>query len=188
MKYRRTQKQEAFCLKYVELAKAKEAAIAAGYSPKTAEAIASHNLKRPLVLARIEELRKLAEDATIATVVERKQILSQIARGRIGNLLDESQRIKQGEPLTDASIQEVATEEITIGRGENAKLAQVTKIKLHNPIQAIDLLNKMDKLYGESAAINVDNRTVNIIVNSEKGREITERLLAGERTGGDKDH
>ena len=73
------------------------------------------------------------------------------------------------------------TFDVKIGKGEKAKLAQVTKIKLHNPSQAIDLLNKMDKIYSDNV-VNVDNRTLNIIVNSDKAKELTEKLIEGERT------
>ena len=40
-----------------------------------------------------------------------------------------------------------------------AGVAVVTKVKLHNPMTAIDLLNKMDKLYADTAqpvTINAD--------------------------------
>ncbi len=47
-------------------------------------------------------------------------------------------------------------------------------------IQAITELNKMEKVY--ETAINVDNRTLNIIVNSEKAKKLTEKLIEGERT------
>ena len=179
---RLTQKQETFCVKYFELGNASEAALIAGYSERSIRSIASINLTKANVKARLEELRKAAEDASIASVLERKQILSEISRGRIGNLLDEGQRIKQGEPLTDASIQEVDTFDVKIGKGENAKLAQVTKVKLHNPIQAISELNKMERIYEAEGSITVDNRTLNINVNSDKAKELTERLLEGEGT------
>ena len=144
-----TQKQETFCLKYFELGNATEAALAAGYSARTAAVIASINLTKVKIIERIGQLRQKVEDDSVANVLERKQVLTQIARGTVGTLLDENQRIKQGEPLTDASIQEVVTSEIIIGKGENATLARVTKIKLHNPVPAVDLLNRMDKIYEE---------------------------------------
>lgn len=185
---RLTQKQETFCLKYFELGNASEAARIALYSPKTAAVIGRENLQKPKIQVRIDELRQAAEDASIAKVLERKQILTEIARGRVGTLLDENQRIKQGESLTNASIQEVDTLDIKIGKGENARLAVVTKLKLHNPMTAIDTLNKMDKLYTDGAAVNIDNRTLIINVNSDKAKELTERLIEGERTGGNNDH
>lgn len=49
-------------------------------------------------------------------------------------------------------------------------------------IQAIAELNKMEKIYAEGNTVNVDNRTVNIYTNSEKAKELTEKLIEGERT------
>lgn len=177
-----TQKQETFCVKYFELGNATEAALIAGYSPKYAATHTTRWLNMANISTRLQELRDRAEDESVANVLERKQILTEIARGRVGNHLDEDQRIKQGVPLTSASIHELETVDVKIGKGENAKLAQITKIKLHNPTQAIDLLNKMDKLYTDGAMVSVDNRSININVGSEKAKELTERLIEGERT------
>jgi len=49
-------------------------------------------------------------------------------------------------------------------------------------IQAIDTLNKMDKVYEADGGVTIDNRTINIYVNSDKAKELTQRLIGGERT------
>lgn len=149
MARRLTQKQETFCLKYFELGNASEAARVALYSPHTAAVMGAENLTKPKIIERLKELRKKAEDATIGTVQEREQILTEIYRSRMGDHLDEGHRIKQGEPLDSAAIQEVTTEDVIIGRGANAKLATITKIKLLNPVPAIAEHNKMQKVYVE---------------------------------------
>jgi len=140
-----TQKQETFCLKYFKLGNATEAAIQAGYSPRSIRNIASVNLTKANVKARLQELNQAVEDDSIATVKERKQILTEITRG---NLTDYQEvgadggylNIGKGSPNTRA------ISEITSRTDE--KDSVITKVKLHSPIQAIDLLNKMDKLYG----------------------------------------
>ena len=76
---RLTQRQETFCLKYFELGNASEAALIAGYSPRTVRAIASVNLTKINIQARLKELRQVVEDASIANVLERQQILTEIA-------------------------------------------------------------------------------------------------------------
>lgn len=180
-----TQRQETFCLNILRGMGQREAYIKAGYSTNMSLSVidvkASELARNGKVSVRIKELRQIELDATIATVEERKQILTEIARGRVGTLLDDNQRIKQGEPLTDASIQEVDTFDIKIGKGENARLAQITKIKLHNPVPAVDLLNKMERIY-DTDGIKIDNRTLNIYVNSDKAKDLTQRLIEGERT------
>lgn len=163
MARRLTQKQETFCLKYFELGNASEAARIALYSPKTAAVIGRENLLKPQIQERIDELRQKAEDATIGTVQEREQILTEIYRGRMGDHLDEGHRIKQGEPLDSAAIQEVTTEDVLIGRGEHAKLATITKIKLLNPVPAIAEHNKMQKVYEDKTPIGIGTVVTNFI-------------------------
>jgi len=179
---RLTQRQETFCIKYFELGNATEAALIAGYSPRSIRNIASVNLTNTNIQKRLKELNQAVEDASIATVLERKQILTEITRGRVSNLLGDDQRIKQGGNIDTAAIQELDTMDVKIGKGENAKLATITRVKLHNPIQAITELNKMERIYSDGAILNVDNRVVNINVSSEKAKELTQRLLGGERT------
>ncbi len=141
-----TTKQEKFCLLYYEKANATEAAIAAGYSPKTAAVIASENLIKPKIADRIAAIRQKAVDASIASVQERQQILTEIARG---DLLDYQEIGADGGYLSigKESPNTRAISEIT-SRTEydkdGAGAALVTKVKLHSPVQAINELNKMD--------------------------------------------
>lgn len=53
-----TDKQIAFCIEYIKDWNATRAAIAAGYSEKTARNIASENLAKPYIADYIEEIQK----------------------------------------------------------------------------------------------------------------------------------
>jgi len=169
-----TQKQETFCLKYIELDNATQAAIAAGYNPHTAAVIACENLKKPNVLARITELRQKTEDATIATVIERKQILSEIARGRFIDFMNPTK-----EKLKSAALQEIRVMETDVGKA--------TTVRLHNPIHAITELNKMDGVYREGTTVNIDNRRLEITVQSEETRKLLKEIEEGKQPHGDSD-
>lgn len=57
-----TWKQERFCRHYVKTGNGTQSAIKAGYSPRTAYAIASENLRKPEVSSRIDEIRAMALD------------------------------------------------------------------------------------------------------------------------------
>ncbi len=182
-----TSKQEAFALNLFSGKNQRDAYREAGYAvvkqaQGTIDANASRLANNVKVKARLAELQQAAEAATIATVVERKQILTEIARGKVSNLLNKEQRIEQGGNLDTASIQEIDTVDVKIGKGENASLATITKIKLHNPVSAIDLLNKMERIYEAEGSMTIDNRTLIINVISDKGKDLTQRLLNGERT------
>jgi len=170
---RLTQKQETFCLKYFELGNVGEAALIAGYSPKTAPYIGSENLDKPKIIERITELRQKAEDASIATVLERKQVLTEIVRGRFVDFMTKL----TPEKLKSAALQEIRITEV----GKDIPIKSTT-IKLHSPIQAIAELNKMERIYEAEGTITIDNRVLNITVNSEKAKDLTQRLTEGERT------
>lgn len=74
-------KEEKFCLFFrKKLGNKREAAIAAGYSEKSASAIASQLLKKTKILKRIEELAKDAERKTVMDTIERQERLTEIAR------------------------------------------------------------------------------------------------------------
>ena len=74
------QRQERFCLEYITNSNATEAAIKAGYSPRTAQVIASQNLSKIMIRDRIQELQLQTTNPKIADVIERKEILTQIAQ------------------------------------------------------------------------------------------------------------
>jgi len=182
-KKRLTQRQETFCLKYFELGNASEAALIAGYSARSIRNIASVNLTKTNIQERLRELRSIAEDESIATVLERKQILTDITRG---NLTDYQETGADGAWLNigKESPHTKAISEITSRTNEDNSV--ITKVKLHSSIQAIAELNKMEKIYSENI-VNVDNRTLNINVEDPKGKLISllSRLAirAGEAEG-----
>ena len=182
-----TQKQENFTQNLFKGMYQRDAYIEAyhpEYALSTIDANASRLANNEKVLARWEELRQKAEDESIASVMERKQILTEIARG---DLLDYQEVGADGGYLSigKESPNTRAISEIT-SRTEYDKdgtgAALVTKVKLHSPTQAIDLLNKMDKIYSDGATVNVDNRKVEILVSGKEAKMLTERILEGENT------
>jgi len=184
-KDRLTQKQEAFCLNYVKLNNATEAAVQAGYSPRSAALIACENIKKHNVAARIAELRQKAEDATIMDVKERKQRLTEIARAKLTDFMEmgkDGSWVNIGpESQYPGAVQEIHSR--TEYDDDSDKSTVHTSVKLHDPMKAIDLLNKMDGIYKpEGAQVNIDNRRVEINVISPEARQLTEAILLGART------
>jgi len=188
MRTRLTQKQETFCVKYFELGNATEAAIQAGYKRKTATVIASENLTKPIIQARLQKLRQKAENASVMNVLERKQRLTEIGRARLtdfmelgpdGSWVNIGQETPQG-----GAIQEIHSRTEYDEKG--AKPTVHTSVKLHDPVKAIDLLNKMDKIYSDFPPPPQDNRIVNIFVVDNEAKvlisqvaERTKRLTNG---------
>jgi len=143
MRKRLTQMQETFCLKYFELGNASEAATIAGYSTRSIRNIASVNLTKTNIIKRIDQLRQAAEDASIASVVERKQRLTEIARANIPDYVQEDGIRLNGQSPNTGAVSEITTKTKMLSNGP----AVITNLKLHNPIQAIAELNKMDGAY-----------------------------------------
>jgi phage terminase small subunit len=179
---------ERFCQMIMAGESKKNAAILAGFTPKSASVQAWKLYKLPEVVSRITELEKRYShklQKQIMSVTERKERLSEFAKANLVDFLDEN-----GDPELDESIKghgavaeyNVKTRTITVG---DNPIKEVTKtIKLRDPIASIDLLNKMDKLYSEGSQVNIDNRKIEITVVSEKAKELTEAIMQGARTEG----
>lgn len=186
-KKRLTQKQELFCLKYFELGNASEAALIAGYKPRAARFIASENLTKPNIQVRIQELRQKVEDDSVMNVLERKQILTEIGRANMIEFVEVGQdgawfNIDKRN-LNSKAIQSVQSKTL-VGK-EGADDAVFIRVNLHDPVKAIDLLNKMDKLYSDGSLVNIDNRKLEIVVRSEEARSLLAEIAEGITPHGD---
>ena len=139
-------------MKYFELANATEAAIAAGYSSKTARFIGSENLTKPNIIERIDELRDKAEDDAVATVLEMKKMFTKIIRGRFADFMTN---------LTPEKLRSPALKRLRINEGPRGK---TTTIELNSQMEAAEKLCKVMGIYrdGDTTINNNDNRTVNI--------------------------
>lgn len=176
----RNRRHEKFALALFQGMNQREAAIEAGYSIKTADAIASRLLKNVKISNRVLELQKASESTAVMTVMERKERLSEIARARLTDFVEcgaDGAWINVGLDSThSAALQEVTSR--TEYNEDGASPITVTKLKLHDPVKSISELNKMEQVY-ETAGVTIDNRTVNIIVRSKESKERLERLLSG---------
>ncbi|EFJ69861.1 terminase small subunit [Lactobacillus paragasseri JV-V03] len=76
-----TTKQKKFCDEYIKSGNAKDAAIKAGYSPKTAYSIGNENLNKPELKFYIEEQMKKLESKKTAGAREVLEYLSSVMRG-----------------------------------------------------------------------------------------------------------
>lgn len=186
MKDKLTQKQENFCLNVFQGMSQREAYIQSykpNYAITTIDANASRLASNEKVLKRLSELREKAQNSKIASVIERKEILSEIARANMTNFVEVGQDGAwfniDNTNLNSRAIQSVQSKTI-LGK-DGADDAVFIRVNLHNPIDAIKELNKMDGVYAENTTVvNNDNRSINIIVQGEKGKKITEALMGGE--------
>ena len=98
-----TPKQKAFADYYIECGNATEAAKRAGYKEKAAYATGSENLRKPQIIAYIEERQKQIEDSRIASAAEVMRYFTSVMRGEVKDQfgLDTalSDRLKAGAEL-----------------------------------------------------------------------------------------
>ena len=101
-------------------------------------------------MARINELRRRTEDEAVVRVLERKRMLSEIARGRVTDYLNDA---GDGLAVDRDSVNAGAVAEVSVQtrpgkEGQEGRV--ITRLKLHDPVRAIDLLNKMEGLYTDA--------------------------------------
>jgi len=164
-------RQELFTQNWFKGETKEQSAIIAGYQPKWARSTGSALSTNPNILARYDELQKKAEDDSVATVLEMKQVLTEIIRGRIGEFITNPTK----EKLMSAALQELRVTETHHASVD--KTVKTTTFKLHNPIQAIDQLAKLMGITREGATFlidNSDNRSINIGATDAKNQLIAE--------------
>ncbi len=179
-------RHEKFALALFKGMSQKDAAIEAGYKESRAYETSYRLVRNGQILDRILQLQKQSESDAVMSVTERKERLSEIARARLIDFVEagpEGSHISVGlESTHSAALQEVTSR--TEGEDDEKTPAIITKIRLHNPIPAIAELNKMEKIYEAEGGMTINQQIVNINVLSERARELTQRVLEGERTGG----
>nr|DAH99016.1 MAG TPA: Terminase small subunit [Caudoviricetes sp.] len=98
-----TQKQKRFCEEYIKTTNASAAAVAAGYSKKTAGAIGAENLKKPQIAAYIKKRLNEQDAALVADSNEILKFYTAVMRGEVKDQfgLDASlsDRLKAGDNL-----------------------------------------------------------------------------------------
>lgn len=77
-----TPKQKKFCDEYIKSGNAKQSAIKAGYSPKTAYSIGNENLNKPELKAYIDERLKELSNHKILSAAEVLKYLSRVVAGK----------------------------------------------------------------------------------------------------------
>jgi phage terminase small subunit len=160
------QKQEKFVLEYFKTGNAASAAVMAGYSVKSVRSIASQLLTNINIKARLAELQEKAESVKIASVVERKQILTEILRAKLTDFMElgkDGSWVNIGpETKNSRAIKTIRSRTEYDENGDSPTI--YTTVELTSPIEAIKELNKMERIYDDSTKVNVsiDQRQLNI--------------------------
>lgn len=122
----------------------------AGYKKSRFRSTASRLATNSNILARIVELHKMAASDAVMTVREIEERLSEIGRARLVDFVDEDGKITL-KVANNAALQEFVITDWKGGKEERAA-SRTTKVKLHNPMTAMDMLLKK---WGEYPSPNV---------------------------------
>jgi len=159
-----TRKMERFAQEYVTDLNGTQAAIRAGYSPKTAKSKASDLLKDPRVQAAVEaRLQELAERAKM-TQEQVFQELVKVAKadmstfaewGPGGVVLKDSKDLR---PEDTAAVSEIS-QTVTDAGGTR-------RIKLHDKLKALELLGRYFAMFSDNVNLKKDV-TINVKTEGE---------------------
>ena len=157
---RRNSRHEIFAREYVKDLNGTRAAIAVGYSAKTADAAASRLLSNVKVQTLVATLTKKHADKLDLSA---EKVLSELSRMGFSNFLDYVNITEEGDAFVDlssltqeqaAAIQEVTVNEYVEGKGKHARKVKRTKLKLVDKIRSLDLLGRHLKLFTEKVEVS----------------------------------
>jgi phage terminase small subunit len=158
-----TPKQQKFVAAYLGEAKGNgtQAAIIAGYSPKTARVIAQECLLKPAVAQAIAEAQAASLKASEVAIERWRKELERLA------FSDPRQLFTQGGSLltpvdldedTAASLKEFEVVERSIKNADGEyEIERVRKVKMHSKVKALELMGRhFGWLVGETMAVQVN--------------------------------
>ena len=157
---RKNSRHDRFCREYIKDLNGKRAAIAVGYSAKTADAAASRLLSNVKVQTLVATLTKKHADKLDLSA---EKVLSELSRMGFSNFLDYVNITEEGDAFVDlssltqeqaAAIQEVTVNEYVEGKGKHARKVKRTKLKLVDKIRSLDLLGRHLKLFTEKVEVS----------------------------------
>lgn len=164
MERKLTTKQKIFCDEYIKSGNAKEAAIKAGYSPKTAKSIGQENLTKPDLKAYIDakmaeiESHKIADAKEVLefyTKVLRDEVVEEVPmstaddvvvikkRPSFKDKITASKEIMKRYPLVDPIEKQKLQKLIADTRISEAKATVAERLGSENTEQLDDLINKL---------------------------------------------
>lgn len=139
-----TDKQRVFCEEYLLDLNATQAAIRAGYSPKSANQQAAELLAKPSLRAYVD---KLMADRSRRTGVNSDRVVRELARIAFVDPTDiinmDEATVRDGASKDDrAVIASVKCKTTTISSDDFEKVTEEREVKLQDKIKALDLLGK----------------------------------------------
>lgn len=147
-----TAREEKFCQEYIKRLDKTKAAIAAGYSKKTARAIGYENLTKPHILHRVEEIRNEIKERL---GIDDHSVLSELASLAFWNMkdfLNSDNSIKDLSKMQRIKLKPIAGIKViekTIKSGETTEKTITTELKLSDKRAALGDLGRHLGIFAE---------------------------------------
>ena len=159
-----TDKQQLFVTEYLQSYNATQAALRAGYSPKTAHATGWENLRKPEILEVIQV--KLSESAMSADEVLMR--LAEQARGDMGDFVTANGELDLSAVLSNGKsrLLKKITQKRTKRTGETLDVEEVTtSIELYDAQAALVHLGRHHKLFTDKSEVSgKDGESLPIVI------------------------
>jgi phage terminase small subunit len=172
-----------FAREYAASGKKQQAAVIAGYTPRSAAVEAKRLLKKLNVQALIQDHM---EKAAAPTILDKQRVLLEYMRVGFVNPQDFLDELGRPIPVKDlprsiaAAISQIEVEEIQRRDDETGELESVsikTKLKLHPKLPALEVLAKHVGLIGDNPGVTVNvNGDGDVHVHSD--RELALAIIA----------
>lgn len=131
-----TAKQTRFVAEYVKCLNGTQAAIAAGYSPRTARSIASENLMKPSIKAALQARQSEQVEQMQTTYREYLEHLGRICDAKIDSIYDHNNRVRHPKDW-DPEVY-LIIENFKIRKRKNGQLStEVTFIDRHKYLEML---------------------------------------------------
>ena len=159
-----TARMEKFCHEYLIDLNATQAAIRSKYSKKTANRMASENLSKPVIQARIKELQAELQKNTGVTA---ESVVAELAKVGFSNIKDFIESDNNITDLSDlpreltAAVESVQAD-IRHDSGDSDGYTEKVKFKLHSKLAALDQLGRHLGLFEKDKPAEA-NITINIL-------------------------
>lgn len=173
-----TPRKRKFALEYLIDKNARQAAIRAGYSTKTADQIAYGLLQETSVKEFIDKELKAQEDRTRITADRVLEELGKIAFSDISQIFNEDGTVKNFEDIpaeVRAMIAGIDTDELNEGFGKDREVVgQTRKVRFWDKVRALELIGKKFKMFTDK---HEHSGSVDSEITHKFGEEEKESLL-----------
>jgi phage terminase small subunit len=167
-----TPKQSRFIAEYLVDLNATQAALRAGYSPRTAHATGAENLTKPEVKRAIDDaLQRRSERVEIQADDVLRELLT-FARTDIRKAFDKNGNLLPVHLLPEdvaRAISGIEVEDLFDGHGEErTQIGHVRKVKFWDKVKGLELLGRHLKMFTDKFEVKVDGAFADIL---KKARE-----------------